>query len=118
MSKIASEEEVQTFLLDLGTLVRSGYLTFVPRRKNRLGMQSLGMDDDSATESIAELTLSEYSKGPEPDDGGEAEDVWVFRSKHNGMVIYIKLIITEDRWVKCLSFHPAEWALSCPYRKQ
>jgi len=57
------------------------------------------------------LTPDNYHSGPDP-DRDKPGYIWVFHTTLNKQEIYIKLKIADTgkkRFVKCLSFHPAEY---------
>ncbi|HHW18672.1 MAG TPA: type II toxin-antitoxin system MqsR family toxin [Firmicutes bacterium] len=114
----ADREQVKEFLLRLKmTLSQEGKLAFVEREKNVQSLAMLGMLPSEVPSVLRELSVSDYSEGPLDDDRGRPIQWWVFGPNYCGIVLYIKVAVYSGRCI-CMSFHEAEYNLTCPFRRE
>jgi hypothetical protein len=94
----SSKIEVKYFLSQVGNILnQQNSFQLIPRRKNLVAIYRKGLSIDSVKEYIKNLTVKDYSKGPEKDDNKSfSGDVWIFL-------------------LCCLSFHDAEHDLKFPF---
>jgi hypothetical protein len=67
------------------------------------------------------LRVENYIKGPEEDDRARGpKDIWFYGVEYEG--IKVQLVEEKDAaagktisHAKCISFHEAQWPMSCPY---
>lgn len=80
----------------------------------------LELTRNNAKEEILNLTVADYCGGPEPDKDKPGE-IWEFGRLIEDTEVYIKLKIAQvgkEKIAKCISFHPAEFPLCFPLRKE
>lgn len=101
-------------------------LNVIPRKKNLDFLTQHGFTPKERREVILGLQVEDYWKGPEEDDRARGpKDIWFFGVDYQGIQIYIKLQIVEEKdeqtgdtlkHAKCISFHEAEWEIRYPYK--
>ena len=109
---------VEAFLIEARQLIADGRYALVPRDINTTGLAELGITPEQAWDIIAALTTNNYCKGPEADRDREGW-LWFFGASIEKRPAYIKLKIEEgrrSRFLKCVSFHPADEFLRFPLR--
>lgn len=119
MNKSEVKAEIEEFLREARELIGQGLVIFVPRNENRLWIKELEMTIEQVYEVIERLTFNNYCAGPEEDWDRRATFLWKFGCTIDKHETYIKLKIEESsdgKFVKCLSFHKAHFALAYPLR--
>ena len=119
MNKSEVKAEAEEFLREARELIEQGLVFFVPREENRLWMRELNMVTDQVWDILKRLTANNYCTGPEEDRDREATFLWKFGCTIEKQETYIKLKIeesSEGKFLKCLSFHEAHFALEYPLR--
>ena len=101
-------------------------LNVIPREKNLEFLTRHGFTPRERKDAILGLAVKDYCKGPEQDDkAGGQRDIWFFGIVYEGVEIYIKLQLVNEkdeetgdvmRHAKCISFHSAEHKLQFPYK--
>lgn len=94
-------------------------LDIIPRPKNNQTILDLGLTKQNIRETILELAVMDYVRGPEADRDRQGE-VWVFGKQVAQKEVYIKLKIAQvgtKRIAKCISFHVAEYPLRYPNKR-
>jgi hypothetical protein len=101
-------------------------LNVIPRERNLDFLTRHGFTPRERKEAILGLSVKDYCKGPEEDDkAGGPKDIWFFGIAYEGVDIYIKLQLVDEkdeetgdtmRHAKCISFHDAERRLQFPYK--
>lgn len=74
-----------------------------------------------ALEQICQLTPSNYSAGPTPDDTDQSKEVWIFGCDLEGTEVYIKLRLNPTKprefpRATVWSFHKAQHPMRYPLR--
>lgn len=124
MDEYTEEEfhkQILIFLKDFKELMGQGAYLVKGHLKNIQTLVDLGITIKQRDDIILSIKLEDYSSGP-INDKYHSGDYWVFGKKVEITEIYIKLkIITfnngNERAV-CISFHPSEYPMNYPYRKQ
>jgi len=103
------EQEIRNYLISVKmALTNPKNVFFVPRAKNTRDLARLGISVADAVRIVSCLEPRDYHTGPEAVRDGSPGDVVIFHRPYNGMILYIKLVLTNfngtDR-VKILSFH-------------
>lgn len=116
--------DVEEFLRAFRTAIEFGPgVQLKPRAKNLEGLVKLGLTINGMKSVLSDLTVENYSSGPEPDDTDEKKEVWVFGYDLEGTELYIKLRLAAmpgKKHVFCpvvWSFHAAEGKLRYPLRQ-
>jgi len=91
---------------------RNEGLQIIPTDKNRNEILCTGIFLYEIEEIIMNLTVRNYSSGPEPDRDAEG-DVWIFGYWNEKELIYIKLKLDDK--AKVISFHSAEHKMDFPF---
>ena len=101
-------------------------LNVIPRQKNLEFLTRHGFTPKERKEVLLGLQVGDYCKGPEEDDKARGpKDIWFFGVDYEGVQVYIKLQLVEEkdeetgdmmRHAKCISFHGAEHEMRFPYR--
>jgi hypothetical protein len=110
-------KHIKNFLYEFKQLVVEGRFFVVDHIKNRDALITLSLTVKQRTDEIRTLSVEGYCSGPIKDQYGKS-DYWVFGKMINGVEVYAKLKITSDKineYAVCISFHPAEWPLKCPF---
>ncbi len=89
-----------------------------PRDEVTQGIADIGITKAQARAEVSGLQIRNYCNGPEDDKdvkNGAGEVVWVFTKRIMNKNAYIKIKIVNKNcsFVKCLSFHPADFPI-CP----
>ncbi len=110
-SQTSDQDEIESFLSRLNThrlLARP--IRYANRQKNVQALLALDIRAVDRDQVVFALRLSNYSHTIRDSTG----DLLVFGDSLSGVTIYIKLV-DHDRYVECVSFHPAEHSLDFPY---
>ena len=113
-----SKQQVSTFLNEFKLLVARNCFQFVHRLETNKAAISLGLTNELAKREILNLSVVDYSSGPEVDKDRPG-DVWIFGKEINGCEVYIKLkiyTVGTNKYAKCISFHQAEYSLNHPFK--
>lgn len=79
--------------------------SIIPRVKNRNFMREYGLKLNDIKNIILGLSVEDYIKGPEEDEGGYVGEVWFFEPRFRGIKLYVKLRIQDNKLVVCISMH-------------
>lgn len=115
---------IKDFLRDFKELLGQGaYFLNTTNLKNRKTILKLGFTKNQIINTLFELEIEDYSKGPIPDeyqDENPANVLWVFGKEINCIEIYIKLkIVTKPSGYEkafCISFHESEYPMKYPLK--
>ncbi len=113
----ASKQQVSTFLNEFKSLIARNCFQFVQRLETNKTAISLGLTSELAKREILNLSVVDYSSGPETDKDRPG-DLWIFGKEINGCEVYIKLkiyTVGATKYAKCISFHEANYSLSHPF---
>lgn len=119
---MATRQEVDRFLGELGSALTLNYVFWIPRVETSQNLIDLGINQKIAQELLAELTHENYSSGPVPDITNSARSIWVFGLSLDGHEVYVKLALQADANRRTVvnaivwSFHIASHPLSYPLR--
>jgi hypothetical protein len=108
---------VHEFLLEFKNLIYENRFHIKPNIKNKEGLLELGLTRTQREEIILSLSVTDYNSGPIKDKLNPGY-YWVFGKQIEGIEVYIKLKIIEERGVEyavCFSFHRSESSLKHPY---
>jgi hypothetical protein len=108
----SSKSDVDDFLSEVFSLVRSEDYEPANRKKNIDTLALLGWKWKEAVDALLELSYSDYVSGPDPDRGfPNGDNVWVFKKVCENKTIYIKLQIMTHPCKKLFifSFHIDGW---------
>ena len=104
---------VKEFLERFKKAAKESGLDVVPTKDNMNALIDLRITRKIRKEIIFKLKEGQYYSGPVQDRDRPGE-VWIFRVKYDGIVIYTKLKLTEKDYgdkAKCLSFHRAKFSM-------
>lgn len=110
--------EVERILLDLKEIIYDKGINFVPRIEHKNALIELGLTKNTCIDIFFNLSVMNYSSGPEPDDEDLGGYIWIFGKEIDSVEVYIKIkIFTIDGtdYAKCLSFHSAKYSLDYPF---
>jgi len=111
--------EVATFLKEFKLIVTQGRgLDVISRQVNIQALIDLGLTEQNRKQEILTLNVQDYCSGPEPDDSRPG-NIWIFGRRINGKAVYVKLKIADvgrNKIAKCISFHPAQYFLTYPFK--
>lgn len=114
-----SIQGIHDFLLKFKQAIAGGSgVDLVPRNETRETIARLGLTKANLEELLLDLSVTNYSNGPEPDNDRPGE-VWMFGLQIQGHEIYIKLKVVDigkQKMAKCISFHIAKHPLKYPHR--
>ncbi len=121
VTSITTREDLVRFLVDMKKiLARENSLLLVERQKNLQFLASLGYTINDAKMVLLNLSVKDYSAGPESDHNPSFPGyIWLFGYRVDGEELYIKikLITGQFQRVVCISFHEAKWALLYPFKE-
>lgn len=122
----ASHSEIHRFLSEFKRAAQI-FLPVIPRKKNWEFLTKHGLTARDREDAILGLQVRDYVKGPEADDrAGGAKTLWFFWIERDGLSIYVKLALVDERDEKtgeviehasCLGFHEAEWPMRYPFKR-
>jgi hypothetical protein len=118
----ASKEDAAEFLHQFKTAMSLGHYCVRDRRRNLQDLIDLGITGNQAKEVINNLTPSNYSAGPKPDDNEDGQEIWEFGAEIGDVEVYIKLQVKQDpkrrtvMWAIRYAFHKADFPMKYPYR--
>ena len=113
--------QVERFLRRVRNVARDRrHFDLIPRASTNKLLIALGLNTESVRQEILGIEVEDYSSGPEADRDRPGE-VWVFGRQVESLEVYIKLKlvkdpVTDQEYLKCLSFHEAEYRLRYPLR--
>ena len=113
-----SQLKIALFLKEFKQLVQEGDLYVVNRLEHQKSLVDLGLTKEACKVEILGLSVTDYCKGPQPDNDRPG-DIWVFGKEIAARQVYIKLKIAQvesSKIAKCISFHAAEHPLGYPYK--
>ena len=114
----ANKEEIVEFLKEAKSLIAKGKAGIAKRSKNLQDIVNIGLTMKGVRQELLDLSLEDYSKGPEPDRDFPGE-IWVFGKEINGHEVYIKMKIDRQDELEtftCISFHIANNKLDYPLK--
>ena len=120
---MAKRTEVSDLLNSFKTAMEFGEYSLANRKKNLQSIVDLGLTPDQAKEIVRELTVDDYSAGPEENHDGATGDVWTFGYDLEAVEVYIKLRLAHVEGkktvmlAKIISSHKAERAMRHPLRE-
>lgn len=79
--------------------------SIIPRDKNKNFMREYGLQLNDVKKIILALSVVDYIKGPEKDEGGYAGEVWFYAPRFCGIKLYVKLRIQDNKIIVCISIH-------------
>jgi hypothetical protein len=114
------KNEVRHFLRTFKEIAASRGIHIINREKTDNTLIRLGLTRTNCKEEIMNLSVLNYSSGPDPDfsQPGRAP-LWIFGKEVKGHEIYIKLKVVEGVSVDsalCISFHISEESLTYPFK--
>ena len=113
-----NKEDVAKFLKNAKSLISNGDVFIAKRTTNLQDIVEIGLSMDGVKQELLDLSVEDYSKGPEPDRDFPGE-VWVFGKEILGHEVYIKIKIDQrakHKKVTCISFHIAKYELENPLK--
>jgi hypothetical protein len=116
----AKPEEIGRFLQEFKQVARKRGIDFIPRSEFMGALALLGLTKRNCRDELFNLSAEDYCQGPD-EDRDRPGYVWVFGKRIEGREIYIKLKLArvgEEIIAKCLSFHPADYPLRFPLKKE
>lgn len=121
---VASVDQVKRFLREVKRLIKddNGDFEVADRDETQETLTKLGIMPERVEEEVLELTIENYSKGPEENksrNGKNNSKIWVFGKMVCDIEIYIKFSLTQTKkFTKCIcvSFHEARYPLQYPFR--
>lgn len=118
----AVRAQVERFLGRIRNVARDRrHFDLIPRASTNSLLRALGLNTESVRQEIVGLEVDDYSGGPDADRDRPGE-VWVFGRQVEHLEVYIKLKLVKDpetgqEYLKCLSFHKAEYRMKYPLRE-
>ncbi len=115
---MATKEEVQSFLQAFHQKMKIWQIRCRDdREKNTQALFNLEISSIQRKKIIEELSVADYSEGPNPDILNAGAPLWIFGKIVKGVMVYIKISIGKPGGqVKCISFHEAEHEMGLPFR--
>jgi hypothetical protein len=110
---------IEAFLKALREAILKHGLRVVSRSSNNQALIDLGLTPERREEVILNLQCENYAQGPLADDQGLPGDVWIFGCEIDGREVYVKLkifTVQNEKYAKCLSFHPSQHSLHYPLK--
>ena len=105
---------LDTFKVKLGIW---GVIFRSDRQKNTQTLADLEISVNEVKETLADLTLDDYSEGPLPETLYGGSEMWVFGRVIKSHEIYIKITLgLPSNPTICISFHVAEFPMTYPWR--
>ena len=77
----------------------------VNRIKNRNFMLEYGLLTNDIKNIILNLEVNDYYAGPEEDDAGLEDEIWIFTPIFQNVKLYIKLRLANNTLLVCISIH-------------
>ena len=117
----AVRDQVERFLGRIRNVARDRrHFDLIPRAATNSLLRALGLNTEAVRREILGIEVDDYSSGPE-DDRDRPGEVWIFGRQVENLEVYIKLKLVKDpvtgqEYLKCISFHKAEYRLSYPLR--
>lgn len=117
---MASQDEVSGFLQTFFAKYRVFDIVFRDGRpKNAQTLLDLEITPLIRRQIIESLETVDYSEGPLDDRLHGINSMWVFGRTHKDIEIYIKISMgMPGSRVICISFHPAEYPIRYPFKKE
>jgi len=117
---MATQEEVRIFLGDFKVKMSVFSILF---RDNRMKNTRVLLDFEISwmkrKEVIESISVEDYSEGPLDDKLYGIASMWVFGKYIKELEIYIKISFGKPNGqVLCISFHPSEYPMKYPFKKQ
>lgn len=109
------------FLKDFKNLIYQDRLWIKDRQSTYQALIALGYTLKNLEPILLSIKVEDYCAGPKPDEYIPGEHYWEFGKLIENQEFYIKVKITQQRngeKAVCLSFHPAEWPLSFPFKQE
>jgi hypothetical protein len=89
------------------------------RPKNKQSMLDLEIRPIDREKFIDQLTIEDFSEGPQPEDWHGSKEMWVFGKEVKSKEVYIKICLgAPNSNVICISFHMAEYPMTYPLRSK
>jgi hypothetical protein len=110
--------DVEAFLGQFRSKLEVFDVIFLNRDKNLQALIDLEITRLSRKETLRELKVSDYYRGPTRDTDGGA-DIWEFGTSVKQKEVYIKITIgIKNKPVICISFHLAERPIQYPFKER
>jgi len=114
----ASVNDVENFLKRFKGKMDAFGIYFPGRMKNIKSRSEREITIDQLRDTLRNIEVSNYHKGPIKNMDDSAEPIWIFGADINGTEYYIKLTLgIENNMVGCISFHEAENTLNYPHKE-
>jgi hypothetical protein len=116
---MATQEEVRNFLNEFKVKMEVFSLLFRDdRMKNTQAMLNLEISWEKRKTIVESISVEDYSEGPLDDKLYGIASMWVFGKYIKELEIYIKISFGRpNEHVLCVSFHPAQYKMSFPFKK-
>jgi len=117
---MATKQEVEHFLNDFKTKLRSFRIYFLDERgKNSQALLDLEISPIKRKEIIERLTVDDYYKGPLEEQMYGMRPMWAFGKLIKGIEVYIKISMgLPNQDAICISFHKAEHEMTYPFKPE
>lgn len=115
---MATKDEVQSFLQNFkAKLGVWGVIYRDDRGKNTQALLTLDITPAYREKILRELMVNDFSEGPLLEQLYGGSDMWVFGKRLKSGEVYIKITVGFcNKPVICISFHPAEYTISYPFK--
>ena len=115
---MAEKQEIERFLEELRAKINVFDIVFRPRDKNLQALADLDITAARRLECILNLKVEDYFAGPKRDAYNTTlPDHYEFGLRVKGVEVYIKLSKgLKNKPVDCMSFHPAEFSITFPFK--
>jgi hypothetical protein len=117
---MTSEQAVNDFLREFKEKMEIWDVIFFDNRtKNAQALADWEVPPIQRKEALKDLKVVDYSEGPFEDEFMEGASLWVFGKMFKGTETYIKITMGQPSSpVIGISFHPAEYEMKYPFKKQ
>ncbi len=104
-------KEIVQFLEKMKLLISQGNYSFVKRDKNIQFLAENGWTIVDIKSFLLQLTIKDFYEGPVSDLDYSLGEIWIFKSRFEGQLLYIKLKLKRKEngeIILILSFHENE----------
>ena len=114
---MATEEEVESFLIDFKVKLTIWDVLYLDRPKNIQALIDLEIRPIDRKLTLESLVTADFSEGPKSDTMLNGADMWIFGKQVNSSEVYIKITLgTVSSSVICVSFHISEHPMNYPFK--
>ena len=113
----ATKPEIESFLEEFKTKMKTFDILFLNREKNEPALYDLEITPIQRIKFLEKLKVEDYYQGPKADSfDPESFGFWEFGITIKKTQVFIKISLWKNKKVLCISFHPAEHKMNFPYK--